>query len=110
VKGWVDWFKRHRAILESDVIHVRRADGRNLDAVLHVNPALETKAMAVIYNPVDHPLKQEVVLPLYYSSLRGSVSVTLNDKTTSHHRLDDRQRLTLDVEVPGRSCVWVTIR
>ena len=27
----VQWFKQYRAILESDLIHVRRADGRNLD-------------------------------------------------------------------------------
>jgi len=39
VKKWVDWFKAHREILESDVIHVKRADGRNLDVALHVDPA-----------------------------------------------------------------------
>ena len=34
VKAQVDWYKRHRDILESDVIHGRRADGRDgrLDA------------------------------------------------------------------------------
>ena len=29
VKGAVDFYKKHRAILDSDVIHVRRADGRD---------------------------------------------------------------------------------
>jgi hypothetical protein len=27
VQKWVAWFKRYRDILESDLIHVRRADG-----------------------------------------------------------------------------------
>ncbi|MBK7599629.1 MAG: hypothetical protein IPJ07_14355 [Acidobacteria bacterium] len=50
---WVQWFKKYRDILESDVIHVRRADGRNLDAVLHVNPSLPVKGLAMVFNPTD---------------------------------------------------------
>ena len=37
VKKWVDFFKMYRDILESDIIHVRRADGRDIDCILHVN-------------------------------------------------------------------------
>lgn len=110
VKKWVDWFKKHRAILESDVIHVRRADGRNLDAVLHVNPGLETKAMAVIYNPLDRPLKQEIEFPLYYGGLADHVRMRVNDGPETVRRLGRQSRLTLSEEVPAKSCVWVTFR
>lgn len=106
---WVSWFKKHRAILESDVIHVRRADGRNLDVALHVNPMLPTQAMAVIYNPVDEPLEQEISLPLYYANLRGSVKVSHEDGPTKTLKLDDQHRLTMKVKVPGRSCTWFTV-
>ena len=34
VMKWVTWFKQHRAILESDLVHVRRADGKHLDFAL----------------------------------------------------------------------------
>lgn len=110
VKKWVDWFKSHREILESDVIHVRRADGANLDAVLHVNPALPTKAMAVVYNPGDTELEQEIVLPLYYSGLHGSCEIAENDGKAVRVKLDDKQRLVLKVKVGPKGCVWFTFR
>ena len=28
---WVEFYKKHRPILESDILHLRRADGRDLD-------------------------------------------------------------------------------
>ena len=43
VKRWVDFYKRYRAILDSDIVHVRRPDGRDLDMILHVNPRLPEK-------------------------------------------------------------------
>ena len=49
VKQKVAWFKKHRAILESDVVHGRRPDGRNLDWMLHVNPGLDECGMLVVY-------------------------------------------------------------
>jgi hypothetical protein len=37
MKHWVDFYKRYRGILDSDIVHVRRPDGRDLDVMLHVN-------------------------------------------------------------------------
>ncbi len=51
VQQWVGWFKQHRAILESDILHLRRADARDIDGILHVNPNLPEKGLAVFYNP-----------------------------------------------------------
>ena len=62
----VAWFKKYRAILESDIVHLRRADGRRLDYILHVNPDLQQKAMLVVYNPTNEPLKEEITVPLGY--------------------------------------------
>ncbi|UCF16924.1 MAG: hypothetical protein JSW59_05585, partial [Phycisphaerales bacterium] len=33
VKKWVDFYKEHRDILDSDIIHVRRPDGRDIDCI-----------------------------------------------------------------------------
>jgi hypothetical protein len=107
VRKWVSWFKAHREILESDVIHVKRADGRNLDAVLHVNPALPTQAIAVIYNPLSTPLKQEVVLPLYYSGLKGDIHMSLNDGELEGVSLDQEGKVKVMADVPGKSCIWI---
>ena len=33
VASWVGWFKQHRRILTSDIIHIRRPDGQSSDSV-----------------------------------------------------------------------------
>ena len=110
VLKWVGWFKKYRDILESDVIHVRRADGRNLDAVLHVNPALPIRALAMIYNPGDAPLEQEIVLPLHYAGLVGAARVAERDGRPVRMALDRRDRLTIRARVAPRSNTWFVIR
>ncbi len=45
VRRWVYFYKENRAILESDIIHLRRPDGRDWDGILHVNPALKTRGL-----------------------------------------------------------------
>lgn len=110
VVKWVTWFKRHRDILESDVVHIRRADGRNLDAVLHVNASLPTKAMAVVYNPADEPLQQEIVLPLAYTGLKDRCQVAERDGKPKVLKLDRQSTLKLRPLVGPRSCTWFTIR
>ncbi|HWD41276.1 MAG TPA: hypothetical protein VG944_20700 [Fimbriimonas sp.] len=109
VKGWVDWFKKYRDILESDVIHVRRADGVHLDTVLHVNPRLAIKAMAVVYNPTDEPLTENVILPLYYSGIEGTCSIE-EEHGVHSVKLDANHSITLRPTVGPRSCNWYVIR
>ena len=31
----INWYKKYRDILNSDIIHLRRADGRDWDGILH---------------------------------------------------------------------------
>jgi len=45
-------FKEYRVILESDVIDGRRADGQDLDWMLHVNPNFPQKSLLVVWNPL----------------------------------------------------------
>ena len=64
VRKWVDWYKNYRPILSSDIIHVQRPDGRDLDCLLHVNPQLDEKGMSVLFNPLDRAIERRVALPL----------------------------------------------
>ncbi len=107
---WVSWFKKYRDILESDVVHVRRADGRNLDAVLHVNPALPIKGLAMIYNPTEEALEQEIVLPLYYTGLDDTALVSESDAKPIRLKLDREYRIRIRPRVPPRSNTWFVIR
>ncbi len=110
VLRWVGWFKRYRAILESDIIHVRRANGRTLDAILHVNPALETRGLAMVYNPTDEERTEDLVFPLYYAGLEGSATVAQEDGPPERVTLDREARLRRRVTVPAHGYRWLVMR
>ena len=61
-----------RKILTSDLIHVTRPTGRDLDAMLHVNPELETRALAV--HPVLRTLGPD--LTDSFDTLGGEAGLT----------------------------------
>jgi hypothetical protein len=106
VTYWVSWFKAHRDILESDVIHVRRADGIHLDCVLHVNPSLPTKGFAVVYNPSHRSMTESIELPLYYSGLRGRVEMIQEDGKAEQVSLSREGKIVVSVKVAPQSLTW----
>lgn len=110
VKEWVDFYKRHRAILSSDLLHLRRADGSDLDYILHVNPALPEKGLLMVYNPLDHPVQRQLTVPLYYTGLTDRARVAERDRTLKTHRLDRQANLVLPVTVPAHDVNWYVIR
>ena len=110
VVKWVEWFKKHREILESDVIHVRRADGRDLDVALHVNSQIVEPALAVIYNPTHQLITKEITLPLYYSGLSDKVSIIDEHDKSMSGQLDRAYRLTFKVTVPAMGVVSYVIK
>ena len=52
-------------ILTSDIIHLARPSGRDIDAIFHVNPQLDQRGLAVLFNPLDQPVKKDIELPLH---------------------------------------------
>jgi hypothetical protein len=106
----VKWFRKYRDILESDVIHVRRADGQHLDVIVHANPALAVRAMAVVWNPADSAVQEVVTLPLYYAGLVARASVAEGDGRPRIVSLDRASRATLTVRVPAKGMTWLVIR
>ncbi|MCY3007034.1 MAG: hypothetical protein NTV29_13810 [Planctomycetota bacterium] len=119
VKQQVAWYKQHRDILESDLIHGRRPDASGLDWCLHVNPQLTTQGMLVVYNPTSGQLRERLKVPMHYTGLRERVDVRqtradapLDDKTLDHATLDNtaqtmpispQEILELEVLVPAYS-------
>jgi hypothetical protein len=110
VRKWVEFYKKHRPILNSDVIHVRRPDGRDVDCVLHANPALEEKGLAMVYNPTDQPIATTLSLPLYYTGLRGSATVRREDGPPAQYPLDAQHRIAVPLEMAPRSVTWLLIQ
>jgi len=109
VKRWVDFYKRHRPILNSDIIHLRRADGRNLDYVLHANPALKEKGLLMIYNPLDREVKKTLTIPLYYTGLKEKAAMRERDGEPVSITLNRDYSIELPVTVPAHGVTWFVI-
>ncbi|MEZ5045070.1 MAG: alpha-galactosidase [Saprospiraceae bacterium] len=98
----VDWFKQHREVLEGDLIHLRRADGRDLDYWLMVNPNAKEKGALVIFNPLDEPLQKTIKVPLYYTGLTDKVVVKSAGKTDVRYNLERDFSISIPVNVPAQ--------
>ncbi|MBB6051923.1 alpha-galactosidase [Armatimonas rosea] len=109
VTKWVAWFKAHRAILESDLLHLRRADGRDWDGVLHVNPALKEKALAVLFNPTDQPITRALRLPLYYTGLTKSAKLAVGGGKAKTYTLERDYSVTVQVTIPAGGMEWLVV-
>ena len=109
VKTWVDFYRKHRAILDSDLIHVRRADARDLDCYLHVNPHLKEKALLMVFNPLDTPLRKSMRVPLYYSGLTDKVRISEHDGKPRTGQLDRSYTLDLPVNLAPQSVTWFVV-
>jgi hypothetical protein len=109
VKRWVAFYKAHRAILDSDVIHLRRPDGRDWDGLLHVNPVLKEKGLAFVFNPLDQPIQRKLKLPLYYTGLTESASIREKDGVARHVTLSRDYAAEVEVSIPARGWTWLVI-
>ena len=109
VKKWVDFYQAHRAILDSDIVHLRRADGRDWDGWLHVNPALKECGLAMIYNPLDEPIQRRIRLPLYYTGLTKRAVIRREDGHSETLTLARDYSVQVTAEVPARGRIWLTV-
>jgi hypothetical protein len=109
VKRQVEFFKKYRGILESDLVHVRRADGRDLDCLLHVNPRLKPRALAMVFNPLERKVTKTVRLPLYYSGLTETASVREQEGPAKPYKLDRKYVIEVPVEVGAGGWTWLVI-
>jgi hypothetical protein len=109
VRRWVDWFKAYRDILESDLIHGRRADARDLDWMLHVNPRLRQKGMLVVFNPLPQPVARTLRVNLYYTGLTTQARVREQGRRAKTFKLNRDCTIELPVQVSARGMNWFVI-
>ena len=109
VKKWIDWFLKYRSILTSDVLHIGRPTGRDLDCIVHVNPELKEKAIVVVFNPTESDVTKEILLPLYYTGLKDNASVREQEGPGRNYKLDDQGRAFVEVTVPAGRFNWYVV-
>ncbi|HEX5554719.1 MAG TPA: alpha-galactosidase [Chitinophagaceae bacterium] len=110
VKGVVQWYKKYRDILNSDIIHLRRADGRDWDGILHVNPKLKEKGLAMLYNPLDTAIKRTINLPLYYTGLTAVASISVKGGKPKAYKLNRDYSVDMEVEIPPQGYTWLVVK
>jgi hypothetical protein len=109
VKSKVDWFKAHRDILESDLIHGHRADARDLDWMLHVNPKLKEKGMLAVFNPLNEPVTRKLRVNLYYTGLTTSARLREKGGAAKRFKLARDYTVELPVTVPAQGMNWFVV-
>ncbi len=109
VQRSVAWFKEYRDILESDLVHGRRADGRDVDWMLHVNPGLEHKGMLVVFNPLTEGVTRTLKPNLYYTGLADTATVRQERGAPQEYTLNRDYTIDIKVTVPAEGFTWLVI-
>jgi hypothetical protein len=106
VKKWITFYKQHREVLDADLIHLRRPDGRDWDGFLHVNPQGKEKGLAMFYNPLAEPIERHIRVPLYYAGLTDQVLVRQENDAPEKIALARDDAVELTVKIPARGRTW----
>ncbi|UBM58279.1 alpha-galactosidase [Marinilongibacter aquaticus] len=109
VKGWVDFYKSHREVLDADLVHLRRPDGQDWDGIVHVNPFGKEKGLIMLYNPLNVPVQKEILIDLYYTGLTEKVQLTDNAGKNLTLELDRKFNLKLPISIPANGYQWFVL-
>ena len=109
VKKWVDFYKKYRPILDSDLIHVRRPDGRSIDCVLHANAQINPCGLAMLYNPTQTVQRMTLKLPLYHTGLSEIAKVREKEEEPKRYKIDRHYNIDIPIEMEARSVSYLVI-
>jgi len=109
VTNTIRWYKKYRDILNSDIIHLRRADGRDWDGIMHVNPQLKTKALIMLFNPLKETITRTIQLPLYYAGLTQAAMVIQEGSTAKKYTLNRNYEASFSFTIKAESYIWLTV-
>ncbi len=105
----ISWYKKYREILNSDIIHLRQPDARDWDGIMHVNPTLKEKALAMFYNPTDKEMVRTINLPLYYTGLEKVARIREQEGKARNYKLNRDYSVTLQVTIPANGYTWYVV-
>ena len=106
----ISHYIKYREILNADIIHLRRPDGRDWDGILHVDPQQEIKGYAMIYNPTGDPITRRITLPLYYTGLEEKATVYINDDPPADYTLNRKHEIEVEVTIPSHGYIPIRIK
>jgi hypothetical protein len=105
----IAWYKKYRDILNADIIHLRRADARDWDGIMHADPTLKTKALLMLYNPTKEKITRTIKLPLYYTGLTDSARVREKEGKNTRLMIDAKIEAEFTFTLQPESYSWHVI-
>ncbi|RAJ10974.1 hypothetical protein LX64_00581 [Chitinophaga skermanii] len=109
VTNTIAWYKRYRTILNADIIHLRRADGRDWDGIMHVLPGHKERALVMLYNPLTQPITRNIQLPLYYTGIAQTASMREQEGAARKYKLGRDYSITITVTIPAGGYTWYVV-
>lgn len=109
VKKWVDFYKKYRPILESDLIHVRRPDGRSIDCMLHANAQITPCGLAMLYNPTRTVQEMTLKLPLYYTGLSDVAKIREGEGDPKRYEIDRDYNVEVPIKMEPKRVSYLVI-
>lgn len=109
VSNTVSWYKQYRDILNADMIQLRRADGRDWDGLIHVNPQLKQKGFVMLYNPTKEKMTRTIKVPLYYTGLTSTATFKEKGKTAKKYTLNRNYEVELTFTIEPENYTWFTV-
>ena len=105
----VNWYKKYRNILNAPIIHLKRANGREIDGIMHVDPELKEKGMVLFFNPTNETLAQTIRLPLYYTGHTDTVGIQEKEGKIINYKMARDYSVEIKVEIPANASTWFLI-
>lgn len=109
VRKTIQWYKKYRDILNSDIIRLKRADGRTWDGWMHLNPNLKEKGLVMVFNPTGEDMRVDINLPLYYSGLSNKAKIRIQENKAKEYQLDRNYQIKINLMIPANSYNWLVI-
>ncbi|WP_241265271.1 alpha-galactosidase [Algoriphagus aestuariicola] len=105
----IDWYKRYRDILNADIIRLRRADGRDWDGWIHVDPVGKQKGLIMLFNPTSEAIKKDISIPLYYTGLSEEASIREREGSPKSYPLNRAYEASVAVVIPAKGYTWLVV-
>jgi hypothetical protein len=94
-------YKKYRKLLEGDITHIRRPDGRHIDAIIHTDDANSGRMMLVAYNPAQSTQSTTLSLPDALSPYKSIRVIDTDTGKSSNLTPRPNGRFLIDLTVDG---------
>jgi hypothetical protein len=106
VQKVIEWYKKYRSILNADIIHLRRADGRDWDGWLHVDASLPQRGLMMLFNPLPVSITRSIDIPVYYTGKQREISVREKEGPARTFPVKSDHTVTVEVNLPAKGYSW----